>query len=162
MGVAWRYVSHEEDAAALANKAYLKILNGLEAFLEQHPHDKFAFWAKRIAINAVIDDFRSTQKHRTLSEPTDFTDPIHDTSGTDWNEAEANLGVEELQYMLGQLDEIRNKVFNLYAIDGYKHREIAEILSIPEGTSKWHLTHARKELQAMVIRAMNYSNTEQS
>ena len=50
--------------------------------------------------------------------------------------------------MVRQLPSMTAKVFNLYAIDGYKHREIAEMLEMSENTSKWHLREARMKLKA--------------
>jgi len=52
---------------------------------------------------------------------------------------------------------VSQKVFNLYAIDGYKHREIAKMLGMSVGTSKWHLGFARKKLQEMMQQIINSS-----
>lgn len=150
MGIALRYVVNEEDGAALINQAFLKILNSMEKFLDENPAEKFEFWSRRIMINTVIDDYRRNKKHKENAVATDFAENEHIAPSIDWNEAESQLGVEDLQRMLSELPELRRKVFNLYAIDGYPHKEIAEMLGIKEGNSKWHLSTARKELRAMI------------
>jgi RNA polymerase sigma factor (sigma-70 family) len=53
---------------------------------------------------------------------------------------------EEILYFLKQLPEMAATVFNLYVIEGYKHKEISQLLNISEGTSKWHLSEAKKQL----------------
>lgn len=154
MGIALRYVVNEEDGAALINQAFLKILNSLEKFLQDHPAEKFEFWSRRIMINTVIDDYRKNRKHKDHTLAMDFAENDHISPSPDWNEAESQLGVEDLQRMLGKLPELRRKVFNLYAIDGYPHKEIAQMLGIKEGNSKWHLSTARKELRVMVLESL--------
>ena len=72
----------------------------------------------------------------------------------DVNGMEEMIETEELQHMMDQLPTVSRQVFNLYAIDGWKHREIAEQLHISEGTSKWHVNHARQLLQAMLAKAV--------
>jgi len=52
--------------------------------------------------------------------------------------------------MIGQLPSTTRQVFNLFVIDGYKHHEIADMLSITTGTSKWHLNSARKKVKVMI------------
>ena len=69
-------------------------------------------------------------------------------SSSSIHEKSAELDSEYLIQMIKELPTVTAKVFNLYAIDGFKHREIAEILEMSENTSKWHLSEARKKLQA--------------
>lgn len=59
---------------------------------------------------------------------------------------------EELLSMVRELPPMTNRVFNLFAIEGYAHSEIAEVLGISEGTSKWHVSTARKFLSEMIQR----------
>ena len=67
------------------------------------------------------------------------------------NLALENLGMEDLFRLIQKLPKASRTVFSMYAIDGYKHREIADILNISEGTSKWHFSSAKKELQRLII-----------
>lgn len=63
-----------------------------------------------------------------------------------------NMGADEIMKLIHQLPPATHAVFILYAVEGYTHREIAERLNISEGTSKWHLSEARKTLQQQVSR----------
>lgn len=71
-----------------------------------------------------------------------------------FNEAAQCLEAEELEKMIQRLPDMSRKVFNLYAIDGYSHKEIGEMLNISDGTSKWHVSFARKSLQEMIREVM--------
>ena len=63
------------------------------------------------------------------------------------NDAESNIGFENIMKLVNELPEVSAKVFNLYVIDGYNHKEIGDMLNMSEGTSKWHLSTARKILR---------------
>ena len=62
--------------------------------------------------------------------------------------------------MLNKLPDMSRKVFNLFAIDGYSHKEIAQLFEISEGTSKWHVSFARSELKKMIAAQLNPVETE--
>ena len=66
-----------------------------------------------------------------------------------------DINAEELIYYIDQLSQGRKQVFLAYAVDGLKHKEIAEILGISEGTSKWHLSTARKMLREKLEKIEN-------
>jgi RNA polymerase sigma-70 factor (ECF subfamily) len=66
------------------------------------------------------------------------------------------LQAEEIYKLIQQLPAASRAVFNLYVIDGYKHKDISELLNISTGTSKWHLANARKELQGMLEKREKY------
>ena len=62
----------------------------------------------------------------------------------------AIISADALYHMLMRLPEMTGKVFNMFAIDGYSHKEISELLNISEGTSKWHVNNARTILKNML------------
>ena len=64
-----------------------------------------------------------------------------------FNLADQKFDAEGLMLMLDSLPDISRKVFSLFAIDGYPHKEIAQIMNISEGTSKWHVSHARMKIE---------------
>jgi RNA polymerase sigma-70 factor (ECF subfamily) len=65
------------------------------------------------------------------------------------NDALSKINVDQIYILIAKLPPASQQVFNLYFIDGFKHREIAELLNINEGTSKWHLNSAREKLKEM-------------
>lgn len=147
MGVAMRYKTNPEDARSIVNQGFLKIFSNIEKYTFQGP---FEAWIRRIMINTLIDDFRKIQKETLRIKHIDFTDLNGIDYGFDFNKAEQLLQLEQLDALIHQLPLMTRNVFNLYAIDGYKHKEIAELFDISIGTSKWHLANARKKLMAML------------
>lgn len=75
-----------------------------------------------------------------------------------FNNIESKFSVDDIQFLIDGLPDGYRMVFNLYAIEGYKHQEIAELLGINEGTSKSQLSHARKMLQTNITKLKNYNN----
>jgi RNA polymerase sigma factor (sigma-70 family) len=152
MGVCIRYKNNREDAIEILNQGFLKVLNNLNKYEEKVP---FEAWIRRIMINTIIDEYRKGKKASELVKYTDFETGAHNERHVDYNEADKQLDAEELEDMLKQLPPISQKVFNLYAVDGYSHKEVSEMLDISVGTSKWHVSFARAKLQKMIIRQMN-------
>lgn len=142
MAVCLRYEKNKEDAEELLNLAFYKILTRLDKYNDDTP---FEAWIRRITINTVIDEFRKKNRDRHA-----FFDQLEGhvpVSSMDFNEADRQFDAEELEIMIRELPPVSQKVFNLYVIDGYNHKEIGEMLGISEGTSKWHLSTARKTLK---------------
>ena len=145
MNICMRYKNDYDTAGASLNAIYLKVLTNLEKFEQK---DSFIGWMKRIAVNHLIDVYRKEKRHK---QNLSYTDQDHwDSKQSTFHEGEADLESQYLLKMIQKLPEASAQVFNLYAIDGYKHREIAELLSMSENTSKWHLREARIKLKAML------------
>ena len=147
MSVCFRYERNAEDAAALMNGGFLKVLDSLKTY---DLKVSFEAWSKRIMINHVIDEYRRNRKRKETELLLDGQAGANDyqvaTDGVqEW------MNSELLRTMLHRLPELPRKVFNLFAIDGYSHKEIAELLNMPVGTSRWHLAEARRELQKLLL-----------
>jgi len=149
MGVCVRYRDSEEEAAAMLNEGFLKIVRNLENYRREIP---FEAWIRRIMINTLIDDFRKNRKVSELIEHRDFNDANDHAQLLTFNLAELAFEAEELVAMIKTLPPVSQKVFNLFAIDGYSHREIGQLLTISEGTSKWHLSFARQRLRDLLAK----------
>ena len=133
----------------MLNVGFLKVLDNLDKYKSNVP---FEAWIRRIMINVLIDDFRKNRKVRELIEYTDFSESFTSEPPIDYNEADKQFDAEQLEAFIQALPSVSQKAFNLFAIDGYTHKEIAELLNISEGTSKWHVSFARKKLQEMMQR----------
>lgn len=147
-----RYRRSEDEAAEVLNTGFLKILNNLDKYNKDVP---FEAWIRRIMINTLIDDFRKNRKVKELIEYTDFEHEEIFTESVDFNTADRMFDAEEIELLIQQLPPMSQKVFNLYAIDGYSHKEVGELLGISDGTSKWHLSFARKKLKEMIEQNMS-------
>ena len=143
MSICIRYKNDYNTAGASLNSIYLKILDNLNDFKEK---ESFIPWIKRIAVNHLIDEYRKQQRIQQQVSYIEDIKGFH--SSSTGHQMEGELDAEYLLDMIRELPEMTAKVFNLYAIDGYKHREIAELLCMSENTSKWHLREARMKLKA--------------
>lgn len=146
MGISIRYAKSEERAEDLVNIGFLKILNNLPKYDSSLP---FKNWIRRIMVNTIIDEFRKEKKHRDNVEYVDEYATYYDYAIE--NNAIQKLNANEILNLISKLPENTAKIFNLYVIDGFTHREIADMLDISEGTSKWHVNMAREKLKQMII-----------
>lgn len=140
-GIAMRYTSNKEEAFEILNNAFLKVFTSLDKYKDEN---NLAGWIARIVFNTAIDHVR---KHTRYRKVMDFN---VEKDASISNEALDNLIAEDLYDLVQALPQSSRTVFSLYVVEGYKHREIAELLGISEGTSKWHLASARKELQKRI------------
>lgn len=144
MNICIRYKTNYDDAGSALNAIYFKILKGLVAIDINKP---FLPWVKTIAIRHLVDEYRQNKKYIPNEASINDLEFMVESTEMDVNQ---KLNAEDILNLIKQLPETTSQVFNLYVIDGYKHREISEMLEVSEGTSKWHLNMARKQLQAML------------
>lgn len=147
MGICYRYYPSEDEAKAVHNESFLKIILNLEKYKGEGP---FESWMRRITINTIIDTYRRDKKMKDTIWYTDTTSPDFNEEPPEGNEAELKLEAEDLYRLIHTLPPMCRKVFNMYVVDGYSHKEIATVMGISEGTSKSQLFDARKKLQNMV------------
>ncbi len=132
-------------AEEMLNMGYLKILNNLEKYNSDMP---FKAWIRRIMVNTLIDEYR---RNKNLKESISYVEEYYDQEEySETNSALQKLNYNEIISMIDKLPRASAQVFNLYVIDGFSHKEIAEMLEISQGTSKWHLNFARQKLQEMI------------
>ncbi|MFK7947987.1 MAG: RNA polymerase sigma factor [Saprospiraceae bacterium] len=151
MSVCIRYKKDEAEARAILNQGFLKILTNLNKY---DPKIPFEAWIRRIMINTIIDEFRKYKKHKERTQYTDFTATDTFNDKVDFNTADQMFDAADVEYFIKQLPPVSQQVFNLFIVDGYSHKEIGKMLEITEGTSKWHLSSARKRLKKMLKEAM--------
>lgn len=140
LGIAFRYSKSKEDAEDILQESFVKILTRIDQYSET---GSFEGWMKKILVNTAISHYRTSQKHDFHK---DF-DSIAETSIEDYEIDSSEFNREELLKSINQLPSGFKIIFNLYAIEGYKHREIAEMLDISIGTSKSQYSRARAMLQ---------------
>ncbi|HEY0978193.1 MAG TPA: RNA polymerase sigma factor [Flavobacteriales bacterium] len=141
MAICSRYEKNLSDAKDRMNQGFLKILENIGNRGNDVP---FEPWARRILINTVIDGFRKEQR-RKEHEQVGVDQTMDSNPGI--NEYLQQMEAEALTALMQRLPGMSRQVFNLFAIDGYGHAEIASMLGISEGTSKWHVSTARAQLQ---------------
>lgn len=129
------------------NMIFVKLVKNMNEYLRRHEDIPFEQWMRRVSINYIIDEFRKEKRYRETINLGD--DAIEDHQHTH-SELDSRYDKEEIMKAIENLPVMSRTVFNLYAIDGYKHEEIAGMLGISSGTSKAHLFRARKKLQEML------------
>lgn len=154
MPVCFRYHNNEEDARASLNLGFMKILKGLETV---DGDVNFSAWSKRIMVNTLIDEYRKKKNYTNHVTAKETERELDIEAAPAVNDAENGLGYENLMKLVGELPEISGKVFNMYVIDGFNHKEIGDLLGISEGTSKWHLSTARKLLRDKLEKIESYN-----
>ena len=143
MAVCVRYRRDEQEAVSALNNGFLKIVQHLDRYSPEAP---FEAWIRRIMINTMIDMFRRDKKWRSLTVFTGEVERQSDPGNVAWNDAEHHLNTQFLESLLRRLPPVTQQVFNLFALDGFSHREIGEMLDMRECTSKCHVRFARKPL----------------
>lgn len=138
--VALRYTNTKIDAEDVVQTAWIKIFSKLDSFSE---NNSFEGWMRRIVVNTAITLYRKNLKHANQLDISD----VHATPKDLEASIKCDFTREELERAIARLPEGYGLVFKLYVIDGYKHKEIAEMLDIGVNTSKSQLSRAKKYLQ---------------
>ncbi|HEY1046798.1 MAG TPA: sigma-70 family RNA polymerase sigma factor [Bacteroidia bacterium] len=142
--IALRYSDNEEEAVQHINYGFLKVLQNIESY---NPEYTLATWIRNILINHIIDENR---KKRLYVSNIEVVEDIEAEDLYNYNDGEQRMQADDLLAMLRKLPDSSRKVFTLFAIDGFRHKEIAEMLDISEGTSKWHVNDARRKLMELL------------
>ncbi len=144
LAVTMRYANDMDDAKAILNAAFLKIFQELASYDSKR---EFLPWAQKITLHTSLDHVRKRMRYeKHLRNFTTF--PIHQTRG--WNEALNSLAEEDIYKYIQQLPVAMRTVFSLFEIEGFSHKEIADLLGISVGTSRSHLSEAKKKLRKML------------
>lgn len=137
LSICRRYVKSLEDAEEVLSNGFIKVFNKMD----QYKGDgALGGWIRRIMINEALNFIRY---QKNLFVEVDEENSRH----LSHNEVDGDIDAEHLMTMIEELPIGYRTVFNLYAIEGYGHKEIGEMLGISENTSKSQLSKARKSLQ---------------
>ncbi len=140
-GVCLRYAGNRDDAQDVLQEGFLKIYEKIYQFEFK---GSFEGWMRRIFVNIALERYRG--QYQVIN----IQDSWREGSNDDYENITGVLTAEELLKIIQGLSPKYRAVFNLYAIEGYSHKEISEMLDITEGTSKSNLSRARIILQEKV------------
>lgn len=140
MNLCMRYAANYQEAQEMLNDGFFKVLTKIDQF-----DAKFSFlpWLKTVLINSAIDYHRRKKMMQ-------FKDIESATEIVVEEDILNDLAYEDVLKVVQQLTPAYRTVFNLYVIEGFKHREIAEQLNISIGTSKSNLAQAKRKLQQLL------------
>ena len=145
LGVCSRYSKDREEAKDILHDGFMKVYNGLKKF---NGNGSFEGWIRRIMVNTAIDQIRKN-KQDYLIVSTVYANEKGNIAVEEINEDEllTTIKEEDILKAVQELSPAYRTVFNLYVIEEYTHKEIAELLDISEGTSKSNLSKAKFNLK---------------
>ena len=141
--VCLQYSGSDEEAQDILQEGFMKIFENLQNYKHE---GSFEGWMRRITVNTALEKFRS--KHNLYR--VDDIDQVPEPDAEPDNQDYAGLEANDLLGIIRELPPKYRMVFNLFAIEGYSHKEISKMANISEGTSKSNLSRARVILQRRV------------
>ncbi len=141
MSMCLKHTRDREKSLEIINDGFFKVFTKIHLY--KH-NGSFEGWIRRIIYHSIVDFYRSSQSKKSYVAPDEL---IYESIN---EKVSSTLAVEDLYALIGQLPKASQDVFLLFAVEGYKHDEIASILGISSGTSKWHLSNARKLLKELL------------
>lgn len=142
-GICMRYAGNYDDAQDILQDGFLKVFEKIDQFGFK---GAFEGWIRKIMVNTALERFRTNYQVININDNLKEVD--REISG----DFTSDIDARELIRFVQELSPRYRIVFNLYAIEGYSHKEIADMLGITEGTSKSNLSRARDILQERVNR----------
>lgn len=142
-GASLQYTGNDEEARDVLQEGFIKIFSNLPQYKFE---GSFEGWMRRIIINTALEKYRSRYNLYRVDD-IDCIDEPEAHPGTD---DYAGLDVQDMLEIVRELPPKYRMVFNLYAIEGYSHREISGMMKITEGTSKSNLSRARTILRRRI------------
>lgn len=157
-----RYVKDEEDATEVVHEGFVKVFNKIKTFQSE---SKLSTWMRSIFMHTAVDFFRSTREYKKrffTTENVDIFQNISDIKSLEEEPIKNQLSQEYLFNLVKTLPPASRMVFNLYVIEEMHHKEIAKQLKISVGTSKWHLSNARKLLAEKIEKKLDNNKQEEN
>jgi RNA polymerase sigma factor (sigma-70 family) len=141
--VSLQYSGNDEEARDILQDGFIKIFENLVFYKHE---GSFEGWMRRIVVNTALEKYRSKHMLYRVDDIDLIPEPEANPENTDY----AGLEAVDLLDIIRELPPKYRMVFNLFAIEGYSHKEISEMVKISEGTSKSNLSRARIILQKKV------------
>jgi RNA polymerase sigma factor (sigma-70 family) len=148
-GLCLRFAKNRMDADDILQESFIKVFFNLKNYRSE---GSFEGWIRRTVTTTAINHYK---KFLRESQQIDITDIEETKLGEE--DADFDISAEELICMLQSLPDVNRISFNLFVIEGYSHKEISQMLGIPENTSKSNLLRAKKMLQNKILKLKNIS-----
>ena len=141
--VCLRYMKNEEEAQDVLQMGFVKVFKNLQTFNQSGSLDG---WIRKIIINTALDNIRKNKKFENNIQWDAISYQQEDNAGNVLHK----LAAEDLMQLINELPTGFKTVFNLYAIEGYSHKEIAQMLNVTESTSKSQYSRAKALLRKII------------
>ncbi|UAY50960.1 RNA polymerase sigma factor [Ferruginibacter albus] len=143
MNLCMRYTKSETDAEHVLHDGFLRVFKNIHQF--DSSKGSLYTWIYKIVMNCCLSHIKTKQKTPVNNE-VEEAEEVYISP-----EIDNKLNEQEILGLIRDLPEATQAVFNLFIIDGYGHKEIAQLLGISEGTSKWHLNEGRRRLKNLLL-----------
>lgn len=148
LGICYRYAKDADEAQDMVQNGFIKVFKKLDVY---NFEGSLEGWIRRIMVNTAIDQIRKNKRDPFLIEDDERVKDIHaDEVSSEEDEFLTKLKAETAIKAISSLSPAYRMVFNMYVIEGFTHKEIAEYLKISEGTSKSNLAKAKQKLRAQL------------
>ncbi len=153
LGVCFRYTKSMTDAEDILQEGFIKVFKNLQQYKgEAEP----GAWIRRIMVNAALDFLKKNHRYQNelVFSPDNALHPVSNDN------PEVHLGGKEIAALIRQLPSGYQTIFNLYAVEGYSHTEIGQLLGIQEGTSRSQYARARALLVTWIENSQQEQKTQ--
>ncbi len=160
MAICYRYAKDADEAQDMVQTGFIKVFKKLDLYSFE---GSLEGWIRRIMVNTAIDQIRKNKRDPFTIEDENRLQNIEEEIpfATDENEFYSKLKAETAIKAISELSPAYRMVFNMYVIEGFTHKEIAEYLDISEGTSKSNLAKAKQKLRAqLTVKFENLNENE--
>lgn len=148
MAVCMRYAKDQDEAQDMVQNGFIKIFKKLEVY---NFEGSLEGWIRRIMVNTAIDQIRKNKRDPFSIEDDQRIQNIEEeVPFSEEDREEIKIKAEEAIKAISSLSPAYRTVFNMYVIEGFTHKEIAEYLGISEGTSKSNLAKAKQKLKGIL------------
>lgn len=152
-GICLRYAQSELEAEDMMQEVFIKVLTRISQF---KPTGSFEGWLKRISINHAIETYRKNKRLVLVESYEGHLEKTYDPVILE------KMSATEITLLINRMPEGYRMVFNLYAVEGYTHKEIGEMLGISEGTSKSQFSRAKSHLIGMLAKKLDIRKEEKN
>ncbi len=142
-----KYTQDEDLVQELTHDAFIKVFKNIHKY---QSIGSFEGWMRKIMFHCVVDHFRAKKNPRFI-EIEEIRQMLDNNTGN-------QIDFDDLIQDINGLPEVHKNVFNMFAIEGYSHQEIAQKIGITEGTSKWYLNQARTLLKEKIAQKNKYES----
>jgi RNA polymerase sigma-70 factor (ECF subfamily) len=146
-----RYTEDREQAMDIINNGFLRVFKKIELYEFK---GSLEGWVRKLVYHCMADYFKQNQRYVQFMVFEDHDQRVQE-------QATSNCYLDDLMNLVTSLPPTTQRVFRLYAIEGYTHDEIGKLLGISDGTSKWHLSSARQRLKHLLgIEHQYFTNSQ--
>lgn len=146
-----RYTKDKEASQEIINNGFLRAFKKLNTFTNS---GSLEGWLRKLVFHSLSEYFKQHNKYVQLLV---FEEPVKAPTTNGAETALHQMYYDDVMKLVNTLPPATKQVFELYAIEGFSHMEISKQVNISIGTSKWHLSTARKQLQSLINNNNNYS-----